>query len=109
MVSDFPLSLQLFCLLLLRHPFYLCIFAALIKQGMIKKLTAAITAVGGYVPEDKLTNFDLEKMVDTNDEWIRTRTGIKERRILKGAGKATSDMVVPAVKAICEKRGIHPE
>ena len=41
-----------------------------------KKITAAITAVGGYVPEDKLTNFDLEKMVDTNDEWIRTRTGI---------------------------------
>src|SRR4026209_100486 len=73
------------------------------------KITAAITAVGGYVPEDKLTNFDLEKMVDTNDEWIRTRTGIKERRILKGVGKATSDMVVPAVKAICEKRGIHPE
>ncbi len=49
-----------------------------------KKITAAITAVGGYVPEDKLTNFDLEKMVDTNDEWIRSRTGISERRILKG-------------------------
>ena len=48
---------------------------------------AAITAVGGYVPETKLTNFDLEKMVDTNDEWITTRTGIKERRILKGEGK----------------------
>jgi 3-oxoacyl-[acyl-carrier-protein] synthase-3 len=47
---------------------------------MTKKVTAAITAVGGYVPEDKLTNFDLEKMVDTNDEWIRTRTGISERR-----------------------------
>ena len=74
-----------------------------------KKITAAITAVGGYVPEDKLTNFDLEKMVDTNDEWIRTRTGISERRILKGEGLATSDMVVPAVKQLCEKRGIHPE
>jgi 3-oxoacyl-[acyl-carrier-protein] synthase-3 len=73
------------------------------------KITAAITAVGGYVPEDKLTNFDLEKMVDTNDEWIRTRTGITERRILKGSGKATSDMVVPAVRLVCEKRGIHPE
>ena len=48
---------------------------------MSKKITATITAVGGYVPEDKLTNFDLEKMVDTNDEWIRTRTGISERRI----------------------------
>ena len=76
---------------------------------MIKKIYAAITAVGGYVPEDKLTNFDLEKMVDTNDEWIRTRTGISERRILKGDGLATSDMVVPAVKQLCEKRGIHPE
>ena len=74
-----------------------------------KKITAAITAVGGFVPEDKLTNFDLEKMVDTNDEWIRTRTGISERRILKGEGLATSDMVVPAVKQLCEKRGIHPE
>lgn len=76
---------------------------------MTNKLTAAITAVGGYVPEDKLTNFDLEKMVETNDEWIRTRTGIEERRILKGEGLATSDMVVPAVKLLCEKRGIHPE
>jgi 3-oxoacyl-[acyl-carrier-protein] synthase-3 len=75
---------------------------------MSQKITAAITAVGGYVPEDKLTNFDLEKMVDTNDEWIRTRTGISERRILKGAGKATSDMVVPAVQELCKKRGIDP-
>jgi 3-oxoacyl-[acyl-carrier-protein] synthase-3 len=73
---------------------------------MIKKITAAITGVGGFVPEDKLTNFDLEKLVDTNDEWIRTRTGIEERRILKGEGKATSDLVVPAVKQLCEKRGI---
>ncbi len=76
---------------------------------MIQKTTAAITAVSGFLPEDKLTNFDLEKMVDTNDEWIRTRTGISERRILKGEGLATSDMVVPAVKLLCEKRGISPE
>jgi 3-oxoacyl-[acyl-carrier-protein] synthase-3 len=75
---------------------------------MNKKITAAITAVGGYVPEDRLTNSDLEKMVDTSDEWIRTRTGIEERRILKGNGLATSDMVVPAVKLLCEKRGIDP-
>lgn len=75
---------------------------------MSQKITAAITAVGGYVPEDKLTNFDLEKMVDTNDEWIRSRTGIEERRILKGEGKATSDMVVPAIRQLCEKRGIDP-
>src|SRR4051812_25931492 len=75
---------------------------------MNKKVSAGITAIGGFVPEDKLTNFDLEKMVDTNDEWIRTRTGVEERRILRGEGKATSDMVVPVVKQICEKRGITP-
>ncbi len=75
---------------------------------MRTKITAAITAIGAYVPEDKLTNADLEKMVDTNDEWIVSRTGVKERRILKGAGKGTSDMVVPAVKMLCEKRGIQP-
>ncbi|OQY92964.1 MAG: 3-oxoacyl-ACP synthase [Sphingobacteriales bacterium UTBCD1] len=75
---------------------------------MNNKIKAAITSVGGYVPPDKLTNFDLEKMVDTNDEWIRTRTGIEERRILKGEGLATSDMVVPAVLELCRKRGIDP-
>jgi 3-oxoacyl-[acyl-carrier-protein] synthase III len=75
---------------------------------MSTKITAAITAVAGFVPEDRLTNFDLEKMVDTNDEWIRTRTGISERRILKGEGLATSDMVVPAVLDLCKKRGISP-
>lgn len=75
---------------------------------MRTKITAAITAIGAYVPEDKLTNADLEKMVDTNDEWIVSRTGVKERRILKGEGKGTSDMVVPAVKLLCEKRGIQP-
>lgn len=72
------------------------------------KLTATITAVGGYVPEDKLTNFDLEKMVDTNDEWIRTRTGIEERRILKEPGKGSSDMAVPAVQEILRKKNIDP-
>jgi 3-oxoacyl-[acyl-carrier-protein] synthase-3 len=48
---------------------------------MSQKITAAITAIGGYVPDDKLTNADFEKMVDTSDEWIRTRTGVSERRI----------------------------
>ena len=71
-------------------------------------MTASITAIGGYVPEDKLTNFDLEKMVDTNDEWIRTRTGVSERRILKGEGKGTSDMGAPAVLELSKKRGIDP-
>ena len=76
---------------------------------MIQKINAAITGVGAYLPETKLTNADFEKMVDTNDEWIRTRTGIKERRILKEPGKATSDMGAPAVLQLCEKRGISPE
>lgn len=76
---------------------------------MIQKINAAITAVGGFVPETKLTNADFERMVDTSDEWIRTRTGIRERRILKEPGKATSDMGAPAVLQLCEKRGIHPE
>jgi 3-oxoacyl-[acyl-carrier-protein] synthase-3 len=75
---------------------------------MSTKIHAAITAVGGYVPPEKLTNLDLEKMVETNDEWIRTRTGITERRILKEPGKATSDMIVPAVQELCKKRGIDP-
>jgi 3-oxoacyl-[acyl-carrier-protein] synthase-3 len=76
---------------------------------MTRKITAAITAVGGYVPEDRLTNADLEKIVDTNDEWIRTRTGIVERRILREPGKATSDLCVPAVLELCKKRQISPE
>lgn len=76
---------------------------------MRTKITAAITAIGAYVPEDRLTNADLEKMVDTNDEWIRSRTGVSERRILREPGKATSDLVVPAVQRLLEKRGIGPD
>jgi 3-oxoacyl-[acyl-carrier-protein] synthase III len=76
---------------------------------MSNKMTAAITAIGGYVPEERLTNADLEKLVDTNDEWIRTRTGIEERRILRGDGKATSDLCAPVLLEICQRRGIHPE
>jgi 3-oxoacyl-[acyl-carrier-protein] synthase-3 len=71
-------------------------------------LKAAITCVGGYVPETKLTNFDLEKMVDTNDEWIRTRTGISERRILREPGKASSDMAVKAIEEILRKKKLDP-
>lgn len=73
------------------------------------KITAAITAVGGYVPETKLTNFELEKMVDTNDEWIRSRTGISERRILKEPGQGSSDMAVPAVQEILRKKNLDPK
>lgn len=72
------------------------------------KIHAAITAVGGYVPDYILTNAELETMVDTNDEWIRTRTGISERRILKGEGKGTSEMMVRAVEELLRKRGISP-
>lgn len=75
----------------------------------MQKIYAAITAVHGYVPDYVLTNHELESMVDTNDEWITSRTGIKERRILKGEGLATSDMAVPAVKGLLEKRGIGAE
>lgn len=75
----------------------------------MQKINAAITAVGGYVPEYRLTNAELETMVDTNDEWIRTRTGIEERRILKGEGLGSSDMAVPAVLEVCKKRGISPQ
>ncbi len=73
------------------------------------KITAAITAVGGYVPETKLTNFDLEKMVETNDEWIRSRTGIAERRILKEPGKGSSDLAVPAIEEILRKKNLDPK
>ncbi len=72
------------------------------------KIKAAITAVGGYVPPDKLTNEDLSKMVDTNDEWIYARTGIRERRIQKGEGLATSDLAAPAVQEILKKRNLDP-
>lgn len=75
----------------------------------MSKIHAAITAVNGYVPDYILTNKELETMVDTNDEWIVTRTGIKERRILKGEGLATSDLAVPAVKGLLEKRGISAD
>lgn len=74
----------------------------------MEKISAAITAVGGYVPEYRLTNSELEKMVDTNDEWIRTRTGIEERRILKEPGLGSSDMAVEAVKILLKKKNIDP-
>jgi 3-oxoacyl-[acyl-carrier-protein] synthase III len=78
------------------------------NHDMSKKL-AAITGVHGYVPEYRLTNAILETMVDTNDEWITSRTGIKERRILKTPGWATSDMAVEAVKGLLAKTSTKPE
>lgn len=73
------------------------------------KIYAAITAVNGYVPDYVLTNQELESMVDTNNEWILSRTGIRERRILKGEGLGVSDLAVPAIKGLLEKRGIGAE
>ena len=72
------------------------------------KITAAITAVGKYVPDYTLTNKELESLVETNDEWIFTRTGIKERRILKDADKGTSYLVIKAAEDLIAKRGIDP-
>jgi 3-oxoacyl-[acyl-carrier-protein] synthase-3 len=72
------------------------------------KIKAAITSVGGYVPEFVMTNDELAKIVDTNDEWITSRTGIKERRILKDKDKATSFMAAEAVKEIIAKKNLDP-
>lgn len=73
------------------------------------KVRAAITGVHGWVPDYILTNAELEKMVDTTDEWITTRSGIKERRILKGEGQGTSVIGAEAVKGLLEKTGTHPD
>ncbi len=75
----------------------------------MSKIQAAITGVHGYVPDDVLTNKDLEKLVDTNDEWITTRTGIKERHILKGENQGTSVMAVKAVEGLLEKTNTAAE
>ena len=72
-------------------------------------INAAITAVGGYLPEDKLTNADLEKLVDTNDEWITTRVGIKERRVLKDPTKGAAYLGVQAVQDLLSRNGIDPK
>ena len=79
------------------------------KPNKKTNIKAAITAVGGYVPEDFISNKDLEKMVDTNDEWITARTGIKKRRILKEKGKGTSFLAINAVLDLLAKKPINPE
>lgn len=75
----------------------------------MKKTIAAITGISTWVPEYKLTNAELETMVDTNDEWIQSRTGVQERRILKGEDMGTSKMAIPAVQGLLEKTNTHPE
>lgn len=75
----------------------------------MSKITAAITGVGGYVPEFVLSNKVLETMVETNDEWITSRTGIKERRILKEEGKGTSFLAIKAAESLIQKTGLDPK
>ena len=75
----------------------------------MSKITAAITAVGGYVPDYVLTNQILETLVDTNDEWITSRTGIKERRILKDKDKGTSFLAIEAAKDLLKKNNTDPK
>lgn len=75
----------------------------------MSKITAAITAVGGYVPDYVLSNKVLETMVDTNDEWITARTGIKERRILKDKDKGTSYLAIQAAKDLLHKNNVDPK
>lgn len=72
-------------------------------------IQAAITGVGGYAPEDVITNADLEKIMDTSDEWIMTRVGIKERRVLKGEGEGTSIMAAKAVQMVLDKTETKPD
>ena len=75
----------------------------------MSKITAAITAVGGYVPDYVLSNEILETMVDTNDDWITARTGIKERRILKDKDKGTSFLAIQAAKNLLKKNNTDPK
>ena len=75
----------------------------------MSKISAAITGIHGWVPEYILTNAELERMVDTTDEWIMTRTGIKERHILKGEGQGSSVLGAEAVKGLLEKTGTSPD
>ncbi|WP_396164471.1 beta-ketoacyl-ACP synthase III [Flavobacterium sp.] len=75
----------------------------------MNKITAAITAIGSYVPDFVLSNQELETLVDTNDEWITTRTGIKERRLLKEEGKGTSFLAIKAAQNLLEKANLDPK
>ena len=75
----------------------------------MSKIQAVITGIGGYVPEYKLTNEELSSMMDTSDEWITTRVGIKERRILKDSSKGASYLGIQAVKDLFSKQNVKPE
>ena len=75
----------------------------------MEKINAVITGVGGYVPDYVLTNEELSRMVDTTDEWIMTRIGVKERRILNEEGLGTSYMARKAAKQLLQKTGVNPD
>src|SRR6187455_2958712 len=79
------------------------------KKQSMANIRAAITGVGGYVPDYILTNQELETMVETSDEWITTRTGIKERRILKGEGQGVSVLGIEAMKDLLAKTKLDPK
>lgn len=72
-------------------------------------IKAAITSIAGFLPDNIVTNADLEKIIDTSDEWITSRTGIKQRHLENNPERGTSDMCVEAVRLLCKKRGISPE
>ena len=75
----------------------------------MEKINAVITGIGGYVPDYVLTNDEISKMVDTNDEWIMTRIGVKERRILNEEGLGTSYLARKAAKQLMQKTGVNPD
>ena len=89
--------------------FYLQVEFLKHQKLQMNRTKAAITGIAGYVPEYILTNEELSRMVDTTDEWIMSRIGIRERRILKGAGKGTSDIGAEAVKQLLAKTNTRPE
>ena len=76
---------------------------------MMEKINAVITGVGGYVPDYVLTNEEISRMVDTNDEWIMTRIGVKERHILNEEGLGTSYMARKAAKQLMQRTGADPD
>ncbi len=101
--------INIFCQVMIKNKGYIAASFFKCKFVIMGKILAAIKGVGAYVPETVLTNKDLEGMVDTSDEWITTRTGIKKRHILKDMDQATSDLGAGAVRKLMEETGLKPE
>ena len=106
---NFVFLLEIYEIYLVTLAHYFLLNATDRKTTFMTKITAAITAVGKYLPDHVLTNEMLSQMVETNDEWITTRTGIKERRILKEEGAGTSYMAIRAAQDLLRKRNIDPK